>query len=402
MINTILKKTLNVLVDTCQVWMNEIKTTFKDEGMLLFVILLPLAYPILYSWIYNNEVVREVPVAVVDKSHSTTSMEFISKCDASPDVHITYHCNSLDEAKQLVGRQVVYGVIYIPEEFSKNLGRMESSTVGVYCNMGIMLTYKAIYQTATAVASSMNAKIQTKLSGNYTSREDAITTRPLDFEEVPIFNNTAGYGNFILPGVLVLIIQQVLLLGIGLSGGTSYEMGRYARLKHIYEKRGGTIRITTGRALCYFMIFSVMTAYILLAIPKMFHFVHMLHMYDFICFALPYLLACIFFAMTFTVFLRQREHIMLLVVFTSVPFLFLSGISWPGSNIPTIWHYISYIFPSTFGIQGFVKMNTTGALLSDIQPEIQSLWFQVIIYAILACCVQRLQIRNSLRKKEEL
>lgn len=402
MINTILKKTLNVLVDTCQVWMNEIKTTFKDEGMLLFVILLPLAYPILYSWIYNNEVVREVPVAVVDKSHSTTSMEFISKCDASPDVHITYHCNSLDEAKQLVGRQVVYGVIYIPEEFSKNLGRMESSTVGVYCNMGIMLTYKAIYQTATAVASSMNAKIQTKLSGNYTSREDAITTRPLDFEEVPIFNNTAGYGNFILPGVLVLIIQQVLLLGIGLSGGTSYEMGRYARLKHIYEKRGGTIRITTGRALCYFMIFSVMTAYILLAIPKMFHFVHMLHMYDFICFALPYLLACIFFAMTFTVFLRQREHVMLLVVFTSVPFLFLSGISWPGSNIPTIWHYISYIFPSTFGIQGFVKMNTTGALLSDIQPEIQNLWFQVIIYAILACCVQRLQIRNSLRKKEEL
>ncbi len=402
MINTILKKTLNVLVDTCQVWMNEIKTTFKDEGMLLFVILLPLAYPILYSWIYNNEVVREVPVAVVDKSHSTTSMEFISKCDASPDVHITYHCNSLDEAKQLVGRQVVYGVIYIPEEFSKNLGRMESSTVGVYCNMGIMLTYKAIYQTATAVASSMNAKIQTKLSGNYTSREDAITTRPLDFEEVPIFNNTAGYGNFILPGVLVLIIQQVLLLGIGLSGGTSYEMGRYARLKHIYEKRGGTIRITTGRALCYFMIFSVMTAYILLAIPKMFHFVHMLHMYDFICFAIPYLLACIFFAMTFTVFLRQREHVMLLVVFTSVPFLFLSGISWPGSNIPTIWHYISYIFPSTFGIQGFVKMNTTGALLSDIQPEIQNLWFQVIIYAILACCVQRLQIRNSLRKKEEL
>lgn len=399
MMKTILKKTLNVLVDTCQVWMNEIKNTFKDEGMLLFVILLPLAYPILYSWIYNNEVVREVPVAVVDLSHSATSMEFISKCDASPDVHVAYHCNSLDEAKQLVGRQVVYGVIYIPEEFSKKLGHMESSTVGVYCNMGIMLTYKAIYQTTTAVASKMNAKIQTSLSGNYTSREDAITTRPLDFEEVPMFNNTAGYGNFILPGVLVLIIQQVLLLGIGLSGGTSYEMGRYAGLKHIYDKRGGTIRVTAGRALCYFMVFSVMTAYILLAVPRMFHFVHMLHIYDFICFALPYLLACIFFAMTFTVFLRQREHVMLLVVFTSVPFLFLSGISWPGSNIPAVWHYISYIFPSTFGIQGFVKMNTTGALLSDIKPEIQILWLQVVVYAILAGCVQRFQIREALSRK---
>ncbi len=397
---TILKKTLNVLIDTCQVWMNEIKNTFKDEGMLLFVILLPLAYPILYSWIYNNEVVREVPVAIVDLSHSATSLEFINKCDASPDVRVAYHCNSLDEAKQLVGRQIVYGVIYIPEEFSKKLGRMESSTIGIYCNMGIMLTYKAIYQTATAVAAEMNAKIQTSLSGNYTSREDAITTRPLNFEEVPMFNNTAGYGNFILPGVLVLIIQQVLLLGIGLSGGTSYETGRYAGLKHIYTKRCGTMRITLGRALCYFMVFAVMTAYILLAIPKMFHFVHMLHLYDFICFALPYLLACIFFAMTFTIFLHQREHVMLLVVFTSVPFLFLSGISWPGSNIPDIWHYISFLFPSTLGIQGFVKMNTTGALLSDIKPEIHILWTQVAIYAILAGCVQRYHIKKAIRRKE--
>ncbi len=399
---TILKKIYNVLIDTCQVWMNEVKTTFKDEGMLLFVILLPLAYPILYSWIYNNEVVREVPVAIVDQSHSATSLEFIRKCDASPDVRVAYHCNSLDEAKQLIGRQVVYGAIYIPEDFSKNLGRMESTTVGVYCNMGIMLTYKAIYQTATAVASEMNAKIQTSLSGHYTSREEAISTRPLDFEEVPMFNNTAGYGNFILPGVLILIIQQVLLLGIGLSGGTSYEMGRYAGLKHIYDKQCGTIRITAGRTLCYFMIFSVMTAYILLAIPRIFHFVHMLHMYDFICFALPYLLACIFFAMTFTIFLHQREHVMLLVVFTSVPFLFMSGVSWPGSNIPAVWHYISFLFPSTFGIQGFVKMNTTGALLSDIRPEIQALWIQVIVYAILAGIVQRYQIRKSLHKNDAL
>ena len=52
---------------------NELKAIAKDEGVLLFFILLPIAYPLLYSWIYNNEVVREVPVAIVDDSHSALS-----------------------------------------------------------------------------------------------------------------------------------------------------------------------------------------------------------------------------------------------------------------------------------------------------------------------------------------
>ena len=48
-----------------------------DEGMLLFVTLLPLVYPVIYSWIYNNEVVREVPVVVVDKCRTVSSRNFL-------------------------------------------------------------------------------------------------------------------------------------------------------------------------------------------------------------------------------------------------------------------------------------------------------------------------------------
>ena len=55
---------------TLEIWLEELKTLFKDQGTILFCLILPLTYPILYSWIYNNEVVREVPVVVVDDSHS--------------------------------------------------------------------------------------------------------------------------------------------------------------------------------------------------------------------------------------------------------------------------------------------------------------------------------------------
>ena len=101
------------------------RTTYKDEGVLIFFILVPLFYPLLYSWIYTNEVVREVPVAVVDMSHSAMSRDFIRQFDASPDARVAYYCNSLDEAKDVVGRQEAFGVLYFPTDFQSNVLRME-------------------------------------------------------------------------------------------------------------------------------------------------------------------------------------------------------------------------------------------------------------------------------------
>lgn len=380
--------------DTAKVWLHEMRDMFKDEGALLFVILLPLAYPLLYSWIYNNEVVREVPVAVVDNSHSQTSREFVRHVDASPDVRVAAWSNNLEEASRLVARQEVYGIILLPEDFDRQLGRMQQAHVSVYCNMGLMLTYKAIFQTCSAVAADMNSHIQIALSGNPTTREDQLTTHPMQVSDVPIFNNTGGYGNFILPGVLVLIIQQVMLLGIGIAYGTSYEKRRFSRLTPMYERRFGLARIMIGRTMGFFVLFLLIAAWVLLAVPRMFHFVQMLHFSDFLFFVVPYLLACVFFATTFSFFIRQRENVMLLVVFTSVPFLFMSGVSWPKSNIPEVWQWFSWLFPSTFGIQGFIKMNTMGGVFGDIIPEIKGLWIQTVIYGVFATLVTRWQVKK--------
>ena len=380
--------------DTAKVWLHEMRDMFKDEGALLFVILLPLAYPILYSWIYNNEVVREVPVAVVDNSHSHVGREFVRHVDASPDVRVAAWSNNLEEASRLVARQEVYGIILLPEDFDRQLGRMQQAHVSVYCNMGLMLTYKAIFQTCSAVAADMNSHIQIALSGNPTTREDQLTTHPMQVSDVPIFNNTGGYGNFILPGVLVLIIQQVMLLGIGIAYGTSYEKRRFSRLTPMYERRFGLARIMIGRTMGFFVLFLLIAAWVLLAVPRMFHFVQMLHFSDFLLFVVPYLLACVFFATTFSFFIRQRENVMLLVVFTSVPFLFMSGVSWPKSNIPEVWQWVSWLFPSTFGIQGFIKMNTMGGVFGDIIPEIKGLWIQTVIYGVFATLVTRWQVKN--------
>ena len=121
--------------DAALIWRDEMRQTFKDEGVIIFFFLVPLVYPLLYSWIYNNEVVREVPVVVIDNSHSQMSREFIRKCNASPDVKVVCYADDIDEAKMLVGRNVAKAVYYIPTDFQSRIYRLQQSTVSVYCDM---------------------------------------------------------------------------------------------------------------------------------------------------------------------------------------------------------------------------------------------------------------------------
>ena len=248
----------------CRIWFQELRSVFRDEGVLLFFILLPLGYPLLYSWIYNNEVVHQVPVAIVDLSHSAESRQFIRMTDASSGVRAAYFCNSLDEARTIVGHQQAHGIIYFPSDFATRLNRHEQAHVGVYCDMSLMLTYKAILQTTQAVAMQIGSGIQVCQSTAVTARDEQLTTHPLDVEEVPIFNATGGYGNAILPGVLILILQQSLLLGIGLAAGTAREKNLYEDLVPTSRHHNGIFRIVLGKSLCYFMIYAVMGAYITL------------------------------------------------------------------------------------------------------------------------------------------
>ena len=394
---SIFHKLYQAVSDAAYIWRQEMKQVVRDEGVLIFFIIVPIIYPLLYSWIYNNETIHEVPVVVVDDSHSNLSRELVRKLDASADVKILCHAADMDEAKSLVSRQLAKGIYYIPSDFATRICRMEQATLSVYCDMSLMLTYKALYQAAVAVTQHMGAQLQSKMAGKYTVREEQIQSRPLDFVDVPMFNPQCGYGTFVIPAVLMLIFQQTLVLGIGLGAGTARETSRYGDLIPVHPAYSGIYRIVGGKAMCYIMIYAVMGAYLTMVVPRIFSFVAMVKAWDLFCLMLPYLLACVFFGMTVSCLVRYRENVMLLMVFISLPLLFLTGVSWPQSAIPGVWQGISWLFPSTFGARAFVRMNTMGATLSDVVPEVRYLWIQAAAYLGMACLVYGHQLRVSRR-----
>lgn len=395
---------LKRLHDICYIWAQEMKSLVHDEGVAIFFIVVPIFYPLLYSWAYNNEVVEEVPVAVVDMSHSATSRQFARQYDASPNVKVAYRCNDILEARDLMEKQVVHGFVVIPTDFDNCINRMEQAHISVFCDMSLMLTYKAIFSTATSVVQDMNADIQVAVSSMLqpdavapTARQETVQTHPLDFDEVQLFNPTGGYGSFIIPAVLMLIIQQTLVLGIGLSAGTARENNRYKDLVPINRHYTQISTIIFGKSMCYFMVYVVIAAWLTLAVPKIFHFTSLFPPRDLLHLMLPYLLACIFFGMFVSCIVRYRENVMLFVVFASVPMLFLSGVSWPQSAIPSYWQGFSWLFPSTFGVRAFVRMNSMGATLADVREEYICLWLQMLAYFFATFAVYRYQLIRTRR-----
>ena len=380
--------------DILYIFRQELIQVIKDEGVLMFLVVVPLGYPLLYSWIYNNETLHETPVVVVDQSHSALSRRFINDCDASPDVNVKYYAEDLDEARSLVSRQIVRGIYLIPADFSERVNRGEQATVSVYCDMSLMLAYKAVYQTAMVEASRLGAGLNIKKAGNYTKREDAITAQPLSVDDVAMFNPSGGYGSCVLPAVLMLILQQALALGIGMAAGTARERHRNGQLIPDDDPHfRGAYRIVWGKALCYGMIGAVAAAYLSMAVPHMFSFPQLANPWTLLLMLLPYTMASIFFGMTISCIVRYRENVMLLMVFVSVPLLFMTGVSWPQSSIPGYWQGVSWLFPSTFGVRAFIRVNSMGASFCQILPEIRILWIQAAVYLGLACLVYRHQFR---------
>lgn len=381
--------------DVFYIWKEEFVATFKDEAVLTFLLLLPLAYPLLYAFIYTNEVVREVPTVVVDLSQSTLSRKYLHKVDATPDVNIVAYCNDLEEAKEQMRLREAYGIIYIPADFSNNLATGKQSQVSLFCDMSGLLYYKAIVMANTAVSLDLNKEIKIKLAHNTTEREDEITAYPIEYQDVALYNPANGFAAFLIPAVLILIIQQTLLLGIGTSAGTARENNKFRDLIPVNKHYTGTLRIILGKGLGYFMFYILLALYVVCVVPKIFTLPQVGEAKNLVLFIIPYLAACIFFAMTAAVAIRNRETSLLIFVFTSVPLLFISGISWPGAAVPEFWKYVSFLFPSTFGINGYVRLNSMGATLHEVAFEYKALWVQTGFYFSTTFFVYRHQILLS-------
>ena len=373
----------NGFTSLIMVWRDELRAVFRDAGVLIFFFLVPLLYPVLYAFIYNNEVVREAQLVVVDQSDSYLSREFTRRVDATPDVQVVGVVNDMAEAKRMLDEKHAYGILLFPAEFSREVYSGRQTQVSLYSDMSALLFYKSFLIAATDVSLEMGSEVRMRNHPASTEKLAEITSNPIPYESVNYFNTSNGFASFLVPAILILVLQQTLLFGIGMRFGTEWE-----RHRHLLRRYSPMIRLL-GKSLAYLILYIPVCLWVLVIVPRLFGLPQVGDPLAIGLFLLPYLLACVHLGLLLGNCMTSREAPMMLLVFTSVILIFISGISWPWAAVPPFWKAVGLLFPSTPGIQGFVRLNTMAAPFHEVADSYLLLWLQALLYLILAYWAQR-------------
>ena len=393
----ILKQKRNALLQLLNIWKKEYLNILKSPGVVIIFFAATLSYPLLYGTIYKNEVLRNVPVAVVDLSSSSLSRQYIRELNSTPDLDIKYHCLSLEEAKDLFFRHKVHGILLIPEDFATQISKGQQTNVSAYFDMSSFIYYKTIMTVVSLGSKSYGDQIQYKqlVSAGLTEQQARATVTPLPYQGISLFNSGGGFSSFLLPGIFILILYQTLMLGINVLAGADWEEKAFSKFRPMMKRYHGTLRIVLGKSLCYFSIYAVFSVFVLGFVPRLFNLPHIGNTMDLILFMIPFLLSTIFLAMTLSVCMRNMESAFLLLLFSTLPLLFMAGASWPQTSVPGFWKVLSYLFPSTHGMQGYIRINTMGANLGEISKEYFILWLETGVYFFTAWLgYRRMIVRN--------
>ncbi len=389
---------------TVRIWMREFHLIFSDWGVMILIFAVPLVYPMLYSLIYYPEVVRDMPIAVVDLSNSSDSRQFTRNLDATPELKVATGAVSMEEAITMFKNRNVRGIIQIPESFNRDIAQNRQTTISAYADMEFFLYYKALMTGTSFVSLETGNRIQINnlMQKGLTEKQAEISAEPVKLVDNAMANQAGGFASYGIPAALILIIQQTLIIAIGILAGTARERHVFGTLVPLDKNRLGTFRLVIGKAAAYFSIYSLLCVYMLGMIPEWFGYGQSADLTELIALITPFILSSIFMGLSLSVVFKNRESSMMLYLFTSIPLLFLSGIIWPLSNFGPLWLAVRELFPSSNAIFGYIKINSLGATIFETRKEIMSLWIQTGIYFLTACITYGYQVNYSAHLRNEL
>ena len=394
------------LRDALGIFNLELRNILHDGGVMIIFVVAGFLYPILYNFVYKNGILEDTPIAVVDDAACSDTRRMIREMDATREIDIAYRCTDMNEAKTLLQQRKVNGIVFFPSDFGDRLAAKETATFSIYADMSSFLYYKNLLMGSEFVMlHEINSiKIERLSLDGLTDQEADATVNTVRYEDINPYNRAFSYSIFLISAILMLIIQQVMFYGMGMSVGTMREENRsFASLPDTYSGRG-VGRVVLGRGGVYWLLFMAIGIYVSCIVPAMFGFPQRGSFWDILLLLALFVTVCVFFSMTWTTLVTRRESAFLLFLFMSPVLVFLTGFSWPTTAFPAFWKYFSWLFPSTFGCQAFINMNTAGAPLTVVAPQLRALCIQGAAYYVLACVavyVENFALKHGPKIKEK-
>lgn len=393
----------------------EFRAISTSYAVLLVLVGGVFAYGLLYNYMYAPNVVREVPVCVVDHSHSALSREYVRLLDATPQAHVAYHACDMLEAKHLMRQSRVYGVLYLPRDFEERMLRGDESVYPFYATTDAFLYYESLERANLEVMQAMDAAYRLQLAPLLAPQDllAAATQSPVTVVGTALYNPLEGYGIYLIPSVLMIIIFQTLMMLVAMMSNRTSEapllvacrdMLAAPRCQGTLPRRGwggAPLALVCGKTLTYTVLYGIFALFLVGLLPLLFDIPHQASFISLVVLLVPYILATSFLGLALSRWYTDAEAPILLIAFFSIGLIFLSGVSYPLELMPWPWRVVHYLIPAAPAVLAYVQLGSMGASLHDVWPQLLALYAQMIVYFALAVWTYRgkgLHLRKSLQQ----
>jgi len=341
-----------------------------------------ILYSFFYPTPYLNQVLRDLPVVVVDRDHSALSRQLIRWLDASEAASVSSRSEDLNAAQDSVRAGVAGAALLIPQDLERHVLRREPAYVEAYVDASYLLVYSTAIRAIQGVTGTLATGISVRRlqASDLTTRAAVQQARPVTFVPWPLFNPLAGYASYVVPTVFILILQQTLLIGIGALRVA--ERRQESGSEPLWAVLGGKLG-------AMILIYAVHAVFMFGVVFSIYGFPMRASLLDVVVFLVPYFAAVTLLGLAIGELFDRAESSTVALVATSLPAVFVSGFSFP-AEVQAEWvRAVAVVWPSTFGIRGFLQLAEMGARFDQTLRPWGALWIQVVVYWSLAWLVLR-------------
>lgn len=350
------------------------KDVFTDSGVILMIVIAPLLYGFFYPWPYSSEVVNHVPVGIIDYDNSDLSRTIVRYATATPQLDTERFVNE-QAAQEAMWSNKIAGYMIIPSGLEQRVLSGKQAKVSVLANGSYFILNQRVQMGFLQSISTVSAGIKIEKSvaqGAYKPIAEK-SSQALPLQIIPLYNQNEGYGSYVVPAVSIIILQQTLMMGTAMLVGTWYE-----------QKRDRTsIRGWLGRIAALSTISFIMGCFFYGWIFEIQDYPRGQNMLGSLLFLLLFCPTVATLGCVFGLWFRQRERSLQILIFSSLPILFISGYPWPANQLPEVLQVVRWLVPTTPGINTSVQLNQMGASVSQVATGFYALAGLLVFYFIL-------------------
>ncbi|OYD42866.1 ABC transporter permease [Sphingobacterium cellulitidis] len=375
----------------------EFKLFFQNKVLLVLFLGAPILYGVLVGGVYKKGKVTNLPIIVVDEDRSPLSRQLIDMFEENEVIYVAKVLNDPFKAKDEAMKTESTVVVQIPRNFSSDINYNRSTELTLFVNASNTLTSNYAMMAVNVAASTLKAGIQIKAQQKKGVPEFVASKQFEPFKITMIKQNirSGNYLYFMLPGVLLTVLQQVMMLGLALSFASEFENGTFNEL---VAKSKNVFLLILVKILPYILM-SILIFILYYGYSIWYRMPLELDGWTFFGSTMLFLLAVSFIGILVSIAIPSQLKATEILMVIATPSFILSGFTWPLSQMPEWVVAIAKMIPLTHYLQIFRTLMIEKGTSAYIQGPIIGLALIAVITLIASIILLQLKINKAKKEK---